>query len=237
MCEISILWQNQSTIVVDKPWHLPTQAAPGIESLQSRLRDQLGRQDQYLEMPHRLDRGVGGVVVVALTRKSARLLSQQFESRKTVKRYIACVHGEIDTAYEGASWRDFLRKIPDEPRVEFCSSSDEGARLAETQIESIKLCNSHSLVKLRPITGRMHQLRIQCAIRGHAIIGDTIYANAQDEARSQAPSNEHTRSSEQLERRAGRIWLHAVSIGFHDPTTGKRTTVESMPTDFKTDNI
>lgn len=212
--EIPILWQSTTTLVVDKPWDLPTQAAPGIESLQSCLRIQLARRDEYLEMPHRLDRGVGGVVIVALTRKSARLLSQQFESRKTVKRYIAAVHGVIDPAHENRAWKDYLRKIPDEARVEICDESDSGARLAETCIESIQSRDSRSHIIMRPITGRMHQLRIQCASRGHPIIGDSMYAN-QGNASSK-----------------GRIMLHAVSIRFHDPATGKLITVKSSDQAF-----
>ncbi|WP_146518963.1 RluA family pseudouridine synthase [Stieleria varia] len=218
---IEVLYRDGGVIAVNKPAELPTQAAEGIESLQSRLREELEREHEYLEFPHRLDRGVSGVILAATSKKVARLLSDQFASRKTEKRYVALVAGvpefqsSASTSVSGEQsdnvWRDHLRKIDGVARVELCDENALGAKLAETHLEAVSPSKAGdcSRLVLRPITGRMHQLRIQAASRGHAILGDSIYA-------TEVPEGGDSDT---------RIHLHACEITFHHPKTGKRVTV------------
>lgn len=215
-----LLWDGDVAVAVEKPAGLATEAAPSLDSLQLRLRMTLGARTGYLAMAHRLDRCVSGVVLAALTKRAARLLSDQFASRKVEKIYIAILQGRLEvgpTAAGGSSaarWVDTLVKVPGEPRVQVSRDPLRGQR-AETEVEVIRYdpLADHTLVRLRPITGRMHQLRVQSAARGYPILGDPFYGGAP------GPSS------------AGRIALHAASLRFHDPRNGVRVQVACPPPD------
>jgi 23S rRNA-/tRNA-specific pseudouridylate synthase len=202
VCElIPIVWDGDIAVAVCKPAGLPTQAPRGIDSLESRLRLQLRARSSYVAFPHRLDRPVSGVVLVALTKRAARLLSDQFASRKVHKVYIAEVDGEVNAAR--TIWKDWLRKMDDMAQGEVCHADSAGAKNAETVVERLRYMpeRNASLLKLSPTTGRMHQLRLQTSHRGHPIIGDSLYAPTKEAAA--APCE--------------RICLHSQSITFHDP--------------------
>ncbi|MCO8121222.1 RluA family pseudouridine synthase [Stieleria sp. TO1_6] len=214
--EIELIWESDLAIAINKPAGLPTQAAVGIESVETRLTLQLDRGDGYLAFPHRLDRAVSGVLLVALTKRAARLLSAQFASRKTAKSYLAIVEGQCDVQQR---WDDDLRKIDGKPQAEICDADDAGARHASTDVTTLRVdhSNNRTLLRLDPITGRMHQLRLQTAHRGHPIIGDVLYG-AHDIAGSDIAGSGIA---------TDRILLHAQRLGFHDPASGKRLLVEA----------
>jgi len=173
---IKILWDGSAAIVVHKPAGIATQAADGIESLETLLRTQLAERTDYLAFPHRLDRPVSGVLLVATRKRAARLLSDQFASRKVTKTYLAWVTGKVQSQQLGL-WVDHLRKAPKRSHAEIVQPGSEGARVAETKA-SLRLydyATNRSLLELSPLTGRMHQLRLQTAHRGFPIIGDWQY--------------------------------------------------------------
>lgn len=204
-------------MAVHKPAGLSTTSPPGTDSLESRLRKQLCCESGFLSAVHRLDRDVSGVVLVALSKKSARLLSEQFAARRVSKTYRAWVHGCIPIAApESPSqrWTDYLRKIADVARGEVCAADAPGAKLAETDVRPLRYDEAHdrTLIELHPITGRMHQLRLQAVARDHAIIGDPLYGPQPSGPRSDyAP--------------AEKIALTAVKLVFYHPRSGKLTEV------------
>jgi 23S rRNA-/tRNA-specific pseudouridylate synthase len=204
---ITILKQDQTWLAVEKPAGLPTQAPPDINSLEHQLRAQLAGSVAYLAIPHRLDVPVSGVVLVARTKKAARLLSEQFAARKVSKTYHAIVGG--DASGIETTWNDEIRKIPDQPRVEIALSGASDAKSAVTTVQQADFdaASDRTRLILNPQTGRMHQLRIGAASRGFPIIGDSIYGNTSDAT----------------------IQLRAIAIEFHDPSSGKRTKVSTDP--------
>jgi 23S rRNA-/tRNA-specific pseudouridylate synthase len=217
MCElIPVVWDGDVAVAVHKPAGLPTQAPPGIDSLESRLRLQLRTRSSYVAFPHRLDRPVSGVLLVALTKRAARLLSEQFASRKVRKVYIAEVHGPVPSP--PARWIDSIRKLDGLAKAEICDPEAVGAKEAETLVERLRLMPQRdaSLLKLVPTTGRMHQLRVQASHRGHPIIGDSLYGSA---AEATAEPSE-------------RIRLHAQSVTFHDPRNS-RSVYAAVEHDFE----
>ncbi|MGI9472583.1 MAG: RluA family pseudouridine synthase [Rubripirellula sp.] len=244
--EIEILWDGDLCVAVEKPTNLPTQAAAGIESLESILRRQFAPRSEYVAFPHRLDRPVGGVVLVALRKRAARLLSEQFASRKVRKEYRAVVEGRVSLDSDG-QWLDHVRKIANVAKAEIVTEDASGApdaRLAETRVQLLhyNAQTDRSLLQLFPITGRMHQLRLQAAHRGHPIVGDTLYGGAQLEAGDSRPPKEFDSSREPGISQSGgdtslpiqgdrtrdadtRILLRAHEIAFHDPRQGARVTV------------
>ncbi len=205
---VEILWDGVVSAVVNKPPGLSTQAPENADSLESRLRSQFKDRSNYLAFPHRLDRPVGGVLIVALTKKAARLLSSQFEVRKVRKEYIAALSGRLP---EGTTiWADHLRKVPDQARVEIVDPGVDSSRQAETGIEFVRYDqqNDRTWVKLMPVTGRMHQLRVQSASRGFPIVGDQLYGG---------PRSAELRDDE--------IALRAHSLSFFDPRNSKEVSV------------
>lgn len=222
--DIELIWESDVAIAVNKPAGLSTQAPPGSESLESRLKAQLDRHDRYLSLPHRLDRVVSGIVLVALTKKAAKLLSAQFSTRKTRKQYQAIVQGLLqiqDSVGQCAEqqWDDYIRKVDGKALAERCEESDAGAKLASTIARTLQIDveTNQSRVELTPITGRMHQLRLQTALRGHPIVGDQVYGS----------SESVLLNSEAGDWSENRILLHAHRLGFHDPATGRWLDLEA----------
>ncbi len=240
---IEILWDGDVAVAVEKPANLPTQAAAGIESLESVLRRQFAKRTDYVAFPHRLDRPVSCIILVAFTKRAARLLSEQFASRKVAKEYRAIVQGNLSLGSE-VKWIDPLRKIRDEAKAEIVSPGSLGARLAETRVRQLRydaeLDRSH--LQLFPLTGRMHQLRLQTAHRGHPIVGDELYGGPQLTATENLANGAalNTAATQDAPRIGGaveagqagldrestpRILLRAHELRFHDPRRGTRITV------------
>lgn len=216
-----ILREGSGVIAILKPVGLATQAPPGIESVEQWLRDRLGRDASgYLGVPHRLDRAVSGVVLMAATPRAARKLSRQFEWREIAKTYLAVVETgaaakETLPGADAVEWRDLLRKIPEEARSEVVDSQTPAAREAITQASWIDCAGrdeGKQLLKFMPVTGRMHQLRVQAASRGLPIVGDELYGGP--------PLGDG-------DERERPILLHAWRIDYADPDSGERISVEA----------
>lgn len=183
--ELQILFEDNHCLAVAKPAGLLTQGVPGgIPTLEAQAKEYLkakyakpGRV--YLGIPHRLDRPVSGVVLFARNSKAAQRLAEQFRERQVTKIYWGIVAGSIAPA-EGA-WEDWLRKIPEEARAEKTEARTEGAKLARLRYRVVGATSPDStLVEFEPETGRMHQIRVQAAVRGHPLLGDVLYGSQQD---------------------------------------------------------
>jgi 23S rRNA pseudouridine1911/1915/1917 synthase len=205
---------------VIKPAGLPTQAPPGIDSMEQWLRGKRAPGD-YLGVPHRLDRAVSGVMLFAATPRAARQLSRQFERRQIVKTYLALTEVPADSAAAAQmaaggwqEWIDAVAKVPDQPRARIVAHGEHGSRQAETRA---RLLGSFvgpdglgaAMLQLQPRTGRMHQLRVQAAARGLPILGDVVYGSRRDD-----PA-------------AAGIALHAWRIAFTDPDTKEPRELEA----------
>jgi len=237
---LEVLHEAGGVLAVAKPAGLPTQAPPGIDSVESLVRTRLfgekcaeaiaaaeagGRVRHpggFLGVPHRLDRPVSGVVLLATTPRAARQLSRQFERRQVVKTYLALVAarrphglavGDIFT------WDDLVRKLPDEPRVEIVAAGiDAGesvnATRAVTRGRVLEVAGDRLRLELVPETGRMHQLRVQAAARGLPVVGDLLYGGP-----ALTTAGDKT-AADAADPRSRPIALHAWRIAFADPETG-----------------
>jgi 23S rRNA pseudouridine1911/1915/1917 synthase len=174
-----ILFEDNHCVAVNKPAGLLTQGVPaGLPTLEAQVKDYLRRRyhkpgNVYLGIPHRLDRPVSGVVVFARNTKAARRLAEQFQGRRVTKVYWAAVEGDVGPA-EGA-WEDWLRKLPEEARAERAEPDTPGARHALLRYRRLRACRGGTLLEVRPETGRMHQIRVQAAVRGWPVQGDVLY--------------------------------------------------------------
>jgi RluA family pseudouridine synthase len=223
---ITILHEEPSFLVVNKPSGLLTQASPGVPSLATMLEAQLIARDgnakrPYIGLPHRLDRGTSGALLIARNERALKRFGAQFQSGKIEKTYLAFVENSLATP--SGRWVDYLCKIPDQPKAAIVASTEPDARLASLSYEVISNQASGSLVKITLETGRMHQIRIQFASRGHPLYGDHVYGSEQGWGAS--------RTDPFYEQFA----LHAWQIAFHHPLTAKRTLVEApLPASWRT---
>lgn len=179
-----ILYEDNHCLAVAKPAGLLTQGVPvnspagPVPTLEAQVKSYLKERyhkpgNVYLGIPHRLDRPVSGVVLFARNTKAARRLAEQFQERQVRKIYWAAVEGEVEPP-EGV-WEDWLRKIPEEARAERVEPDAPGARHAVLRYRRLALAPGRTLLEIEPQTGRMHQIRVQAAVRGWPICGDVLY--------------------------------------------------------------
>jgi 23S rRNA pseudouridine1911/1915/1917 synthase len=175
-----VLFEDHHLIAVSKPAPLMTQAPAGVPSLEADVKAYIKEKyakpaGVYLGIPHRLDRPVSGVVVFCRNTKAATRVAEQFQKHTVTKVYWALVEGVL--ADEAGEWRDFLRKVPDQARSAVVPPDAEGAKEAVTAFKVLRRDADATLLELTPKTGRMHQLRVQAATRGHPVVGDAIYGS------------------------------------------------------------
>ncbi len=207
---IEILYEEGPCLVVNKPPGLLTQAPPGIDSLETRIKAFLHERDArpgrvYLGVPHRLDRPASGAMVFGIHSRAAHRLSKQFERREVEKVYWACVSGVVEPA-EG-TWINYTRKIPDEARAEVVGPEHPEGREAILRYRTLGVYGWGTWLEVALETGRMHQVRIQAAARGHPVVGDAQYG-------STLPFGPQY---EDVRLRA--IALHARTLSFKHPMT------------------
>jgi 23S rRNA pseudouridine1911/1915/1917 synthase len=229
-----VLFENEHCLVVNKPAGLSTQAPRGIDSLEVQIRahlqsvvnadmnywqcDSTGKAPSvYLGLPHRLDRPVSGVIVLAKTKKGARKISRQFERRQVHKLYWAAVEGMVEAT--AGTLIDYLRKIPGEARVETVEESHPEAQRAVLHYRTLGATQHGAWLEIELETGRMHQIRVQLASRGHPILGDAQYGN-------KTPFGPQY---EDVRLRA--IALHARQLSFVRPVTQTKLIVHAPTSD------
>jgi len=208
--EFDILCEDGPCLVVCKPPGLLTQAPPGIDSLEKRIKKFLKIRDEkpgkvYLGVPHRLDRPASGAMVFAKHVRAAKRIAQQFESRRVKKTYWALVEGHVRPRQ--GTWRDQMRKIPDVAQAEIVAADHPDARQAVLHYRTLERFDWGTWLEIQLETGRMHQIRLQCASRGHPLLGDMQYGAAQ----SFGPQPE--------DHRLRAIALHSRLLAFDHPMT------------------
>ena len=160
-----IIENNENFIVINKPAGIAVQS--GTKSFKNVV-DTL-RETKYFEhskpfIVHRLDKETSGILIVAKTREYAQLFTSLFRIRKMHKTYLAVVYGEVSV--EKKVLEDDLVVYEKERRI---------VQKATSYIKTLKSNSEYSLLELRPITGRKHQLRKQLYNIGNSIIGDDKY--------------------------------------------------------------
>ena len=160
-----------------KPAGLPTH--PGTchdDSLSSRLRAHSSGASFVPTPAHRLDRDTSGILLVAATHEALRELQQAFRERRVAKEYVAWVEGRWPDAAPRLL-ASHLRKegAPGAERVRACGPGEEGAREALSIVRPLAVGPDASLVQIRLLTGRTHQIRVQLAELGHPVLGDAKY--------------------------------------------------------------
>jgi tRNA pseudouridine32 synthase / 23S rRNA pseudouridine746 synthase len=191
-----ILHVDDDLLVVDKPAGLlsvPGRGEDRADCLIARLR---ARFPQVL-LVHRLDLDTSGVIVFALTPQAQAHLGRQFENRRVQKRYVAVVSGRPAEA-KGRVDLPLIVDWPNRPRQKVCH---ETGRTAQTDWRVLRPEGANTRLRLSPLTGRSHQLRVHMLALGHPILGDPLYAEG---AAADWP----------------RLMLHAEELRLTHPQTG-----------------
>ena len=195
---LDILFKDKDIMVVNKPTGLLSVPGRGPENEDSVLH-RVKQQHPKAAAAHRLDMSTTGVIVIPLNPNSHRELSRQFRERETEKHYLAWVWGEPE-AESGQVDLPLCVDWPNRPKQKV---DHEEGRHALTLWEKLKVENGNSLIKLTPITGRSHQLRVHMLELGHPILGDNLYAHP--DALAAAPH----------------LYLHAAMLTISHPRSGE----------------
>jgi 23S rRNA pseudouridine955/2504/2580 synthase len=163
-----ILFENDDYIVVNKPPFVASLDERGGSGEVNILR--LAKQySADAQVCHRLDKETSGAIIIAKTPEAYRSVAMQFEKRKVNKVYHAVVDGQF-------TFNELFIDLPilNDGNKSVTIDRKEGKR-AETIFNSIKNYRHYTLVECKPITGRMHQIRIHLATQRAAIAGDDMY--------------------------------------------------------------
>ena len=177
---VGIVYEDNHLLVVVKPPNMPTQAdASGDPDLHSTMKQYIAEKYQkpgavYLGLVHRLDRPVGGLVVLARTSKAADRLSEQVRKKTLSRQYVAAVRGN---AKESAELNDYLLKDERTNTVRAVSGDTPGAKDAKLIYQKAGEASGLSLIRVKLFTGRSHQIRVQTSYSGYPIWGDARYGN------------------------------------------------------------
>lgn len=196
---LDIVYHDNHIMVVNKPSGLlsvPGNQPQYYDSAMSRIKDKYG----FCEPAHRLDMATSGILLFAMSKAADRELKRQFREREPSKHYQALVWGHLE-ADEGLVNLPLICDWENRPRQKICF---ERGKRAQTRFQVLeRLPNNTCRVRLTPITGRSHQLRLHMLALGHPILGDKFYAHPQ--AKALAP----------------RLCLHAESLQITHPITGE----------------
>jgi RluA family pseudouridine synthase len=204
---ISILYEDDDILVAVKPHGLLTMGTDRDKSrtlyalLTDYVRKGYSRSSKRIFIVHRLDRDTSGIIIFAKSMAAKLRLQGQWE--ETEKRYIAVVHGRCKQK-EGTI-TTYLAE--NKAQLVYSTTDATKGKLSHTAYRVLKDTKVFSLLEIILLTGRKHQIRVHLAEIGHPVVGDKKYGKTQDTYK--------------------RLALHAKSISFIHPVTGKRLTFET----------
>jgi tRNA pseudouridine32 synthase/23S rRNA pseudouridine746 synthase len=205
---LEILYQDTDILVINKPSGLLSLSGRNPlnwDSVHYRLihgQDGVSPAFPKAKLPHRLDFGTSGIMLVGLNENSTQHLNKQFQARTIQKRYMAILKGWIADD-QGKICAAIAKDEALFPRVKICHITGKTALSEYTVLKRLKQ-PLRSSVRFTPHTGRTHQLRIHSQSIGHPILGCDLYSSA---------------DSEEM---ADRLLLHASDLYFEHPTSGEK---------------
>jgi tRNA pseudouridine32 synthase/23S rRNA pseudouridine746 synthase/23S rRNA pseudouridine1911/1915/1917 synthase len=199
-----LLYEDQDILVVDKPAGLLTIGTATDKTrtayfiLTDYVRQGRARSRNRIFIVHRLDRETSGILIFAKSEEAKLRLQGQWN--ETEKKYLAVVHGRCEQT--SATITTYLAE--NKAHVVYSTSDPAKGKLSHTAYQVLRQTNDFALLEVDLLTGRKNQIRVHLAGIGHPIVGDRKYG-----------------------KRAGsypRLALHAQSISFPHPVSGKRLT-------------
>lgn len=203
--EPEILYIDDDVIVANKPAGLLSVPGRGADK-QDCLISRLQASHPEALIVHRLDMPTSGILILARNPEAHRQLGKQFEERNIKKEYTAVVQGVVKNRH-GEINLPLITDWPNRPKQKVDHENGKPS-LTCYEILSVNAEEQNTRLKLTPVTGRSHQLRVHLLSIGHVIIGDALY--------SEIEAAKNTR-----------LHLHANKITFSQPSTNEILTVNS----------
>lgn len=198
-----ILHKDNQLLILNKPAGLSVQSD---KTEDKSLQDLASIYCKFnVHAPHRLDRPTSGVVIFAKNKNALRFISEQFKDRKVKKTYIALVNK--NPMPESDILVHWLRHDKKVNKTRVFDEEAPNAQKAELHIEKIGETDKYQVLKLKPLTGRTHQIRAQLAHVDLAIKGDVKYGFKRGE-------------------RDRSIFLHAIEVEVEHPVSGELLTIK-----------
>jgi len=219
--KINIIYEDEDIIVLSKPAGIVVHPSPGHPA--KTIVNALLFHTKFLSdiggvlrpgIVHRLDKQTSGLMIVAKNDNAHKNLSQQFKKKSVEKIYLALVHSIIEED-EGRIDAPIGRSRKNRKKM---SVIPEG-RQAVTEFEVLKRFSNFTLIKVKPITGRTHQIRVHLSYIGKPVVGDVQYGKGR-------------RIKDDLKLK--RHFLHALKLKFKHPRDGKEMSFEDkLPEELK----
>ena len=177
--DLPVIYEDENVLVINKPAGVLTHSKGALNTegtVASFIRPKVDKSlvGNWAGIVHRLDRPTSGVIITAKNRAAQSWLQKQFSTRKTKKTYLAVIEGQpkLNQAIIDAP----IARNSKKPQT-FCVNPE--GKPAQTEYRVIKLFQAagktYSLVELKPLTGRTHQIRVHLAYIGHPVAGDAVY--------------------------------------------------------------
>jgi 23S rRNA pseudouridine1911/1915/1917 synthase len=213
--ELSVLYEDDAVVAVDKPAALAAVPVKGSDSPSalSLLSARLAPKRKRAFVVHRIDRFSSGILLFAKTEPDREILVRQFLAHTPVRQYLAVLRGHLE-AGEKTLVHHFRREgMFQKLRTE----EDSEAARAELRYSVVRLLTGATLVRVALVTGLQNQIRAQFAAIGHPVVGDRKYHPA-----------------ESSERRIARVALHAAHLQFVHPRSRESVSIDcEPPADFE----
>lgn len=221
MRKLQVLYEDNDVFVCIKPMGVPAQGDktrdPDMVTLVKKYLYDKGETEEepYVGLVHRLDRPVGGVMVFARNQEAAADLSGQMLDGVFDKYYQAVLTGELEA--EEGEMVDYLLRDGKTNTSSVVKRGTKGAKKAELEYEVLDVVETEegvfSYVLIHLLTGRHHQIRVQCASRGVGIYGDTKYNPL----------------FQRVKRIYKQIGLYSTRVEFEHPVTGEKMVFKAEP--------
>ncbi|MBP3431657.1 MAG: RluA family pseudouridine synthase [Clostridia bacterium] len=213
MEKLTILYEDNQIVVAIKPQNVPTQADESgdgdmLSMVKAYVKEKYNKEGEaFIGLVHRLDRPTGGIMVFARNSKSAKRLTEQFKTHEVEKVYYAITNGVVKI--KNQTLVNYVKKNEKENIVKIVPMGEQGAKKAELVYNVLDNNGSESLLEVKILTGRSHQIRLQLSNIGFPLVGDVKYGKATG--------------------RTGRLGLWAGKLSFVHPTTKQRMTFLACP--------
>lgn len=213
-----VIHEDAAVLALNKPPGLSSQGGRGQANTLDELLFAFARSNgKRPVLVHRLDRDTSGVILTAKTQPAASFLGKALAARRFEKTYLAIVGGGAPQPAQGVV-DTALKRIEQgrEVWMRTARDDDSDAQAAQTRYRTLAANSAAALVEARPVTGRMHQIRVHLQSLGRPIAGDARYGGSLALGGEAVP----------------RLMLHAAMLGFPHPEGGERRIDAPPPHDF-----
>lgn len=216
---VDVVYEDKDIIVVNKPKGMVVHPANGnpdgtlVNAILAMCKDSLSGIGGEIRpgIVHRLDKDTSGLLIIAKNNEAHVKMSKQIQDRLVTKKYIALIRGVVKDD-EATIDMPIARSKVDRKKM----AVDKDGKQAVTHFKVIKRYRGYTLLEIKIDTGRTHQIRVHMAKIGYPVVGDMVYSNGKNEFGVEGQM------------------LHAKSLEFSHPITGKKMHLEAqLPEYFK----